>query len=64
MGHVGEREGGRREFQGGSFAPSSQQNVTGVHLGCVFSNAEYLRKVGTCSETRRVRGHERAEQER
>lgn len=50
MGHVGERERGRRAFQDGSFAPLSQQNVTGAHLGCVFSKAEYLRKVGTCSE--------------
>lgn len=63
MGHVGERERGRRAFQGGSFAPLRQQNVTGAHLGCVVSKAEYLRKGGTCLESRGVGGHERAEQE-
>jgi len=43
-----QRKRGRRTFQGGSFAPLSQQNVTGPHLGWVFSNAEYVGKVGAC----------------
>lgn len=61
MGHAEEGKRGRRTFQGGYFAPLSQQNVTGVHMGCVFSKAEYPRRVGACLETGRVRGHERAE---
>lgn len=36
----------------------SQQNISGAsHLGHIFSESEYLRKVRTFSETEQVRGH-------
>lgn len=44
VGHVGKRKSGRRTFQGGSFAPLSQQNVTRAHLGCVFSKSRICEK--------------------
>lgn len=40
---------------GGSFAPLSQQNVTGTsHFGYIFSKSEYLRKAGTFSDTGKI----------
>lgn len=39
-----------------SFVPLSQQNVTGAsYFGSIFSKSEYLRKVGTFSETGQIR---------
>lgn len=59
VGHKRGRWGGwRGALQGGSFAPFSQQNVTGAsHSGFIFSKSKYLRKVGTFSETGQVREH-------
>lgn len=52
------KRGRRRTFQGGSFLTLNQQNVTGAsHFGHIVSKSEYLRKVGTFSETGQVRGH-------
>lgn len=56
------KRGRRRTFQGGSFVTLRQQNVTGAsHFGYIVSKSEYLRKVGTFSETGQVRGHREKE---
>lgn len=41
-----------------SFAPFKSAKYSGAsHLGHIFSESKYLRKVGTFSETEQVRGH-------
>lgn len=47
-GACGKKEERKENFLGWVFCSLSQQNVTGAHLGCIFSKAEHVRKAGAC----------------
>lgn len=59
------KRGRTATFQGVSFAPLSQQNITGAsHVGYIVSKSKYLRKTGTFSETGQVMRYSKEQSEK